>query len=79
MHPDNSEEGSKKITNAIKVELENLKNSTQEANAQNLQQKISPLETKLAHSKEYPVVEVKEKVKHTETRPGDLVMADQFE
>ena len=64
----------KKITNEIKVKLENLENSTKEgihqlkATVQHLSKKILTLETKLAHPKEDPVVEVMEKVKQTENQ-----------
>ena len=60
------------ITNAIKVELTNLESVTKEGinqlktTALYLSQKILTPKTKLVHSKEDPVVEVMEKVKHTE-------------
>ena len=64
----------KKITNEIKVEVENCENATKEgitqlkANVQNLSEKMLNLETKLAHPNKDPVVEVAEKVKHTENQ-----------
>ena len=79
LHPDYSEEGNKKITNKIIVNLENLEKATKEgmdqlkASAQQLSEKILTLEAKLAHSKEDKVVKVIEKVKHTEKQDIDEV------
>ena len=71
LHLDQSGQGNNKITNEIKVEVENLENATKEgipqlkATVQHLSEKMLSLENKLAHPKEDPVVEVREKVKHT--------------
>ena len=69
----------KKITNEIKVKLENLENSTKEgihqlkATVQHLSEKILTLKTKLAYSKRDQVFEVIENVKHTEIQEIDEI------
>ena len=58
-------------TNEIKVEVDILENATKEgitqlkATIKHFSEKMLTLETKMAHSKEYPDVEVAEKEKHT--------------
>ena len=70
LHNDHSEEGNKKITNEIKVGLDNLKANKEGIEQFKLlhniyQKRIITLETKLAHSNVYPVTEVIKKDKHT--------------
>ena len=74
MHLDHSGQGNKKITNEKKIKVDNLEDFTKEgihqlkAFVQHLSEIILTLETKLAHPKEDPVVEVTEKVKQTENQ-----------
>ena len=69
-HLDHS--GEKKITNELKVEVDNLEKATKEgidqvkATAQHPSEKVLFIETKQAHSNEYPVAEVIENVEHKE-------------
>ena len=71
MHPDRSRKGNKKIGKEMKVELEDIEKATKKVIdqlktiAQYISENMLTLETELAHSKEDPVYEVIEKVKHT--------------
>ena len=74
MHFHHSGKENKQITKEIKVEVDNVENATKEgiyqlkATVKHISEKMLTLKTKLAHPKKDSVVEVTEKVKHTENQ-----------